>query len=315
MLFASHAVAPALVFFLLFAGHEQRVEGLGHAEDGSYAKSDETSGSKAGSVQLKANTTATLVPSGLKALSLLLMAFSESSVGKFVHLAPSGRSPLMRKPSSARPVAGRPNSVRPPRQRVQMASDGITGREKDMMGFLGQFRDQQPPTKRKGKDFTDYQEEPGRFHRFISQDDPTFEEYAHNDIVGYICKTPDKFQGLRRDGVLKGTRRVQFTLPGRDDEPKTLELMYSRSKDNPSFGAVRVKLPLNVQVSSEKQRVMVTRVNPGSAADNARIQQGDIIRAISVPESTVEGSGTVSWWDKMMSSPMPKNRGGHGHSQ
>jgi hypothetical protein len=191
-----------------------------------------------------------------------------------------------------------------------MASDGITGREKDMMGFLGQFRDQQPPTKRKGKDFTDYQEEPGRFHRFISQDDPTFEEYAHNDIVGYICKTPDKFQGLRRDGVLKGTRRVQFTLPGRDDEPKTLELMYSRSKDNPSFGAVRVKLPLNVQVSSEKQRVMVTRVNPGSAAENARIQQGDIIRAISVPESTVEGSGTVSWWDKMMSSPMPKTEEG-----
>jgi len=179
-----------------------------------------------------------------------------------------------------------------------MASDGITGREKDMMGFLGQFRDQQPPAKRKGKDFTDYQEEPGRFHRFISQDDPTFEEYAHNDIVGYICKTPDKFQGLRRDGVLKGTRRVQFTLPGRDDEPKTLELMYSRSKDNPSFGAVRVKLPLNVQVSSEKQRVMVTRVNPGSAAENARIQQGDIIRAVSLPE-TEDSRVDASWWARV----------------
>jgi len=305
MLFASHAAAPALVFFFLFAGHEQRVEGLGFLE--APEKSSKTSGSEAGSVQLKMlkpNATATLAPSGLKALSLLLMAFN----GKFVHLAPSGRSPFLRKPNSARPVMGRPNSVRPLRQGVQMS---ITGRQKEMMGqLIPQWGGQGRTDGRKEKDFKDYQESPGKFHRFISEDDPTFAEYAYNRIVGYICKTPDKFQGLRTDGSFKGARRVQFTLPGMDDKPKTIELMYSKTKDNPSFGAVRVNLPLNVEVASEDQRVVVTRVNPGSRAENARIQKGDIIRAMSVPDTSDEqrtrDQSPLSWLEQMMKNPKPQ---------
>lgn len=149
----------------------------------------------------------------------------------------------------------------------------------------------------------------GKFHRFITKDDPTFEEYAFNKVTGYTCKTPDMFSGTRKDGVYTGSCRVQFTLPGRDDEPKTLELMRSRAKDNPSFGAVKVKLPMDMVVVSKDSRLIVKDVKTGSTSEYSRIREGDIIRAVSLPE-TEDKQAEAPWWARIGQAPVPDSEEG-----
>mmetsp|Transcript_60106 Transcript_60106/g.105180 ORF Transcript_60106/g.105180 Transcript_60106/m.105180 type:complete len:397 (-) Transcript_60106:218-1408(-) len=148
-----------------------------------------------------------------------------------------------------------------------------------------------------------------RWHRWIPEDDPTFEDYAFNKVTGYACRTPDTFLGTRKDGVYKGSCRVQFTLPGRDDEPKTLELMRSRTKDNPSFGAVKVKLPIDMALISKDSRLVVKSVRTGSTSDYSRIREGDIIRAISLPD-TEDKQGDTPWWARIGQAPVPDSEEG-----
>lgn len=167
----------------------------------------------------------------------------------------------------------------------------------------------------------DWPEGKQTFHRFITRDDPTFEEYPYNPAVGYVSKTPDTFAGLRKEGTYKGSRRVMFTMPCPPDgcTPellRTIELLKSNEKDNPSFGAVQVQFPLGMEVEEidvdpkgmwpmppNAQRMVVISVNKKSHAADARIQKGDIIRAISVPEP-VPGVERP-WWQKALQGEVP----------
>mmetsp|Transcript_17538 Transcript_17538/g.31442 ORF Transcript_17538/g.31442 Transcript_17538/m.31442 type:complete len:460 (-) Transcript_17538:258-1637(-) len=146
--------------------------------------------------------------------------------------------------------------------------------------------------------------EQGRFHRFVQEDDPTFEEYLVNCATGYVCKTPDRFQGMRTDGVYQGTSRVQFTLPTEGIRPKTIELLRSSEKDNPSFSAVKVKLPVDATVTSRDSRIVVKQVKQESNAESAMIRRGDIIRAVSVPDS-VDAHEDAPWWARMGQPALP----------
>merc|ERR1712232_362652 len=141
-----------------------------------------------------------------------------------------------------------------------------------------------------------------QFHRWITRDDPTLVDYVYNEHTGvYQCKTPNQFQGLRNKGHLPGSSRLQFTLPGKDDEPKTLELMRSDAQDNPSFGAVKVTLPIDVVVLPQASRLVIKTVKRQSNAEQSRLRGGDIIRAVSVPEDT-EGDkpqAETPWWSRI----------------
>jgi len=151
-------------------------------------------------------------------------------------------------------------------------------------------------------------EKEGKFFRFIDKNDLTFQKYGFNEATGYSCKTPEEFRGTRKDGVYEGSFRVQFTLPEKDDEPKTIELMRSRDEDKPSFGAVKVTLPVDITVFSKDSRVLVKRVNKGSGAETARIREGDIIRAVSLTETDENQEETPSrrWFSGHTSVPAPE---------
>eukprot|EP00427_Karlodinium_veneficum_P026386 CAMPEP_0169210734 /NCGR_PEP_ID=MMETSP1016-20121227/15374_1 /TAXON_ID=342587 /ORGANISM="Karlodinium micrum, Strain CCMP2283" /LENGTH=517 /DNA_ID=CAMNT_0009288297 /DNA_START=365 /DNA_END=1918 /DNA_ORIENTATION=- len=141
--------------------------------------------------------------------------------------------------------------------------------------------------------------EPGKFHRFVAEDDPTFREYFWNKATSsYACKTPQAYQGTRQNGAYDRSYRVQFTLPDKDGEPKTIEILQSQEKDSPSFGAVRVKLPIDALVSSGKSRLFFKGVKDQSNADLSRIKDGDIIRGMSVPEKDAVKDDRP-WWAKI----------------
>lgn len=133
-------------------------------------------------------------------------------------------------------------------------------------------------------------------YRFVSEDDPTFKPYVVNKATGYTCASPQAFFPLRLEGKYEGTFRVQFTLPGKEDQPKTIELMRT-NKDNPSFGAVRVKGPIGADVGFDplKRRLVVKDVKAGGNAKVARITTGDIIRGISVPENAAVTGGPAPY--------------------
>lgn len=139
-----------------------------------------------------------------------------------------------------------------------------------------------------------YRWEKGKVHRWITEEDPTFKQIA------YIVKTPEKFYGTRTKGVYPGSSRVQFTLPGKDDAIKTIEILRS-SNNNPSFGAVKVKLPLDAEVKGENGRLVVQRVSSTGNAGQSQIASGDIIRAVSVPETEDAQAAQKEspWWDRL----------------
>jgi len=126
-------------------------------------------------------------------------------------------------------------------------------------------------------------------HRWIKEEDPTFEKYAFLPGIGYVCQTPEKFAGQRTAGAYPGSVRVQFTLPGKEDEPVTIELLRSRGYDNPSFGAVKAGLPFGAAVYVKNSRVVVGGITEGSNAQKAGIREDDIIRGVSFPQSNESG--------------------------
>jgi len=123
-------------------------------------------------------------------------------------------------------------------------------------------------------------------------------------------KTPSWFSPLRSEGTYKHSRDVTFTMPeeeGKDLRMKTVELLKSNLKDNPSFGAVAVKLPLGINVKeldrsgkmfSAQNRVVVGGVKEGGHGKKANLRQGDIIRGVSMPDEAGMGPQKANaWWD------------------
>mmetsp|Transcript_8154 Transcript_8154/g.15386 ORF Transcript_8154/g.15386 Transcript_8154/m.15386 type:complete len:460 (+) Transcript_8154:54-1433(+) len=95
-------------------------------------------------------------------------------------------------------------------------------------------------------------EHKGKVHRFIKQDYKSADGGA-----SYLCKTREFFLGTRKSGSLEGSFQVSFTLPGRESEPKTVELLQT-SPGNPSFAAVQLKLlsfGTGIDEAEEKQLV------------------------------------------------------------
>lgn len=131
-----------------------------------------------------------------------------------------------------------------------------------------------------------------KFHRWITE-----EENDRLQAEAYVIKTPERFLGTRAKGGYPRSTRVQFTLPGKEDEQKTIEFLWSNAEDNPSFGAVKVKLPLDAKIYSKNSRLVVKQVEQGSHAKHSNIRQGDIIRAVSVPDT--ENQQDSPWWAKL----------------
>lgn len=146
-----------------------------------------------------------------------------------------------------------------------------------------------------------------KWYRFIPG---TAEGFAAQSL-GNLRGNPTSYTGTRAKGAYKGSNRVTFSLPKEDatfvgDEEaapqiRTMEFLRSKEKDLPSFGAVEVQLPLNMDIHSfgvgklfsGQARVVVTDVY-GKKAQNAGIQAGDMIRAVSVPE----GVSSDNMWEK-----------------
>lgn len=132
-------------------------------------------------------------------------------------------------------------------------------------------------------------------YRFVREDDPTFEDYFFNNLTNsYSCRTPEKYVGLSRDGVYENSCRVQFTVPGKDDHPTTVELLRYKGKAT-SCGAVRVKLPLDARLVFRDSYFVVKNITDESNAQNSSIMVGDIIRAVSLPVSR-QPSPDAPWW-------------------
>jgi len=127
-------------------------------------------------------------------------------------------------------------------------------------------------------------------------------------------KPPSWFSGSRSEGKYKNSHRVTFTMPedeGKDLRMTTVELLKSNLKDNPTFGAVAVKLPLSIEprsadrsgkMFSAQNRVVVGVVKEGGHGKMANLRPGDIIRGVSMPDwdeagMSTAGMSTGPWWD------------------
>lgn len=130
-----------------------------------------------------------------------------------------------------------------------------------------------------------------------------FHREGVDDVHGHLYQTPTRYVGTRAEGSYKGSTRVTFTLPvnGEGVPPvRTVDFLVSKRGDRPSFAAVEVTLPLDVNVRSLgvanlQDRVVVTDVI-GHAANLAEIRPHDMIRAVSMP---TERSSAKPWWDAM----------------
>lgn len=131
-------------------------------------------------------------------------------------------------------------------------------------------------------------------YRFIHNDNPEPQE-MHGSI-----QNPYMFTSTQSEGTYKKSNLVTFTLPRNDKVAphiKTIELLPSNEKGVSSFGAVEVKLPLNLHMDvlgvgelfSGETRAVVTNAHDGKAKA-AQIRRGDIIRAVSMPERVSPGS-------------------------
>lgn len=147
----------------------------------------------------------------------------------------------------------------------------------------------------------------GKFHRFVGDaETPGF----------FGCKTREIFAGERREGVYEGTYRLQFTLPGEDNKPKTIELLQT-SKGSPSFAAIRVSVrSLTTAISQPREffidasiaqftnefdrsskHLVVSEVN--DKIENPSLKKGDIIRAVSVAKDIqVDAQGSLAVLEK-----------------
>lgn len=135
--------------------------------------------------------------------------------------------------------------------------------------------------------------DPFKGYRLVPEDDPAFREYVVNKAIGYVCQPPDTFQGTRFAGRYEGSYQLQFTLPGREDAPKTIE--FKRSGDNnPTFAAVKISgnFGADVDFSPFQQRMVVAGIKDGTGAKRAKLLKGDIIRGISVPSTGNSGGGS-----------------------
>lgn len=146
----------------------------------------------------------------------------------------------------------------------------------------------------------------GKYHRFVKEDDPTFEEYV-NVGFGSTCATPSKFVGTTKEGVYPGSFRVQFTLP--NSQPKTLEILQT-TNDKSEFGAVKVRVPFTCDVQRLASDVdpsnsrLVAKRPSEDIQSRTSIKDGDFIRAVSLPdisdaagdEAPEEASGEAPWW-------------------
>lgn len=135
--------------------------------------------------------------------------------------------------------------------------------------------------------------DPFKGYRFVPEDDPAFREYVVNKAVGYVCQPPDTFQGTRLGGRYDGSYQLQFTLPGREDEPKTIEFKKT-GNNNPTFAAVKFRgnFGAPVDFSPFEQRIVVTQIQDGTGAKRAKLLKGDIIRGISVPSTGSSGGSS-----------------------
>jgi len=238
-----------------------------------------------------------------------------------------GARPAMSGLHAMTPNAGQPQGLQfpkvPPRAGVvsaQMSSqplDGATG------GFTPAAKPIQLPREAWPE---------RKLYRFVKEED------LSNPLSKF--QTPVKYQGTRSDGAYKGSSRVKFIPPRQShsgmlsalvDEhnravnslvPKTIELLKSNEQDNPSFGAVEVKLPLDMSLTQSnsvgklswlpidvkvedlesRKRLVVTNVKGGNA-EFSKIQRGDIIRAVSVPAA--DGGADKPWWGKVFQTALP----------
>jgi hypothetical protein len=80
-------------------------------------------------------------------------------------------------------------------------------------------------------------------------------------------------------------------------------------QDNPSFAAVNLQLPFDATVSSVQGRIVVKQVDFSSNVENSRLRKGDIIRAVSVPE-TREPQDASPWWKQIGRAQVPPAENG-----
>jgi FMN phosphatase YigB (HAD superfamily) len=180
-------------------------------------------------------------------------------------------------------------------------------------------------------------------YRFIKKDDPTLEEYSSTSsskaseqyVPGSpkhsstgLSKTPEQYEGTHEHGTYKGSWRVTFSSPRQSlvgleaqanyararQAPTTIEFLKSNELDSPSFGAVEVQLPFDIEVTQSncvgklssvphditdagldaRKRLVVTNVQ-GANAKFSKIQRGDIIRAVSVG---AHDDSDKPWWSE-----------------
>jgi len=143
--------------------------------------------------------------------------------------------------------------------------------------------------------------------RFVTDD-----TYAVNKATGYVCQTPDVLEVHRYDGAKKGSARVQYTVPGMEDQPQTLELMRTNQDDkNPRYGAVKVPTPFEPPLESPMMmfRVVLGELKEGTAsgtaARKAGLKKGDIVRAMSAGDGMhiMDGKTVGDFQSHMRSNP------------
>jgi hypothetical protein len=108
---------------------------------------------------------------------------------------------------------------------------------------------------------------------------------------GFFERTPTKFQGSRNIGCTPGSYLVEFSLLRQwgesmnEERSLSMELRTFDPDKKSSFGAVRLRSPIGVDVVRSGQALVVTSVEKDGSASLAEIRENDIIRAASIPDT------------------------------
>jgi hypothetical protein len=138
------------------------------------------------------------------------------------------------------------------------------------------------------------------YHYFVPQNDLSFESQSAS-TMNYF--TRQKFLGTRKEGIHDGTFRLQFTLPGEDKSPKAIELV-PLSKGEPTFAAVKMRLSLGATINSlaPDHVLQVVDLTEGGHAEESGLMEGDIIRAVSMPDVKEQRDELSQVWQQAANS-------------
>mmetsp|Transcript_51257 Transcript_51257/g.81471 ORF Transcript_51257/g.81471 Transcript_51257/m.81471 type:complete len:905 (+) Transcript_51257:76-2790(+) len=129
----------------------------------------------------------------------------------------------------------------------------------------------------------------GPYHRFVEDEEASLLAKIDRQFFGWLLAVPTAFKGSQMSqtpgrvlvefSFIRPTRQSMYTK----EMPVSLEFSTFDPTHKSSFGAVRLRCPIDATLAVSGPALVVTSVLKNGSASIAGIRENDIIRAASVP--------------------------------